>query len=428
MALRLLSTLVDPPEAIEGALAPISPVPPAELAVATRAIVESVRTRGDAAIREFVREFDGVELDVLAVSPAEVNAARARIAPTALAAIEAAAAHIAAFYGAQPRGDWFSERDDARFGYIERPLDRVGIHVPAGKAPLPSTLLMAAVPARAAGVPEVIVCSAPRRDGSVDPHLLAAARVAGVDRYFRVGGAQAVAALAFGTESIPRVDKIFGAGNPYVVMAKRLVFGHVDIHSLPGPSEIVVIADQSATARWVAADLISQAEHGQDSLAILLTPSLPLARAVMDEVARQLSGLPRAEVARACLEKRGWAIVTRDLDEACALANRCAPEHVELLVADPRAWLPRIRNAGAVFLGGYSSEPMGDYVAGPSHILPTGGTARFSSPLHVSSFLKRISVIEYGESAFRRDASHAQTLARAEGLEAHARAIEVRLE
>lgn len=427
MPLRLLDTRTDPPEAIAAALAPLPPAEAEAVDRAVRAIVEAVRTQGDAAVRDCVRQFDGVELDSLAVPPEAIAAARRSVPAPVLAALELAAERIAAFYGAQPTGDWFVEGEGVRLGYVERPLDRVSVHVPAVQAPLPSTLLMAAVPARAAGVREVIVCSSPRRDGSVDPVTLAAAAVARVDRVYRVGGAQAVAAVAFGTESIPRVDKIFGAGNRYVVAAMRQVFGHVHVHSLPGPSEIVVIADETARPAWVAADLLSQAEHSEDCLVVLLTPSRPLAEAVIEATQSQLAALPRGEVARACLSRRGWAIVTRDLAEACDLANRCAPEHVELLVAEPRHWLGAIRHSGAVFLGGYSSEPIGDYVAGPSHILPTGGTARFLSPIHLGSFRKRLSVIEYSEAAFRAHAPFVTTLARAEGLEAHARAIEIRL-
>jgi histidinol dehydrogenase len=277
-------------------------------------------------------------------------------------------------------------------------------------------------------VGEIVACSTPRKDGTTDPHMLVAARRAGVDRFFKVGGPPAVAAMAFGTLSIPRVDKIVGPGSAYTVLAKRLVFGHVDIESLPGPTEVLVIADESANPRWVAADLLSQAEHGADSMAILLTPSERLGRAVAAEVERQIPLLSRQETVRECIRQRGWIIITRDLLESCELANRCAPEHVELQVEDPDAWLERLHHAGAIFIGGYTPEPVGDYIAGPSHILPTGGTARFSSPLHLDDFIKKTSVLRYSRDRFEREARHVIRLAEAETLDGHANAIRVRLE
>jgi histidinol dehydrogenase len=425
--MRLLDTQRASPDEIAAALAATSILDQEEAEAAARAIVAEVRAGGDAAIRACHRRYDGAALGELEVPHGAWDSARLAQPAAVLEALEAARAAIEAFHQRQARDSWEWEADGARMGQRVTPLARVGIHVPAGKAPLPSTLLMAAVPARVAGVGEVIVCSPPKRDGSVDPVMLAAAELAGVDRFFRIGGAQGIAAMAYGTESVPQVDKIVGPGNRYTVMAKRAVFGVVDVESLPGPTEIVVVADESAEPRWVAADLLSQAEHGEDSLAILLTPDAALARTVTAEVERQIETLPRREVAAACLERHGWAIITRDLGEACELANRCAPEHLELAVRDPDRWLPRIRNAGAIFVGGYAAEAVGDYIAGPSHVLPTGGTARFSSPLNVDDFLKKTSIVRYSPERLRRDAPHVAQLARAEGLEAHARAVEIRL-
>lgn len=425
--MRFLDTRTDPAERITAALTQSNSLDLPEVEAAARAIVADVRARGDAAVRDCLRRFDGVELDRLEVTGAELEAAEAAVDREFLAAVDAAIANIRAFHERQRPESWRHEEDGALLGQLVRPLARVGIHVPAGKAPLPSTLLMAAVPARVAGVGEVIVCSSPQRDGTANAYTLAAARRAGVDRFFKIGGAQAVAAMAFGTESVPRVDKIVGPGNPYTVLAKRLVFGHVDIESLPGPTEVVVIADGSANPRWIAADLLSQAEHGEDSLAVLLTPDRALGEAAAAEVARQLPALSRRETAGACVAEHGWVIVTRDLEEACALSDRCAPEHLELQVADPEAWLDRLHNAGAIFIGGYTPEPVGDYLAGPSHILPTGGTARFASPLHLDTFLKKTSLLRYSRARFERDAVHVIRLAEAETLDAHAAAIRVRL-
>ncbi len=425
--MRLLNTQADSAAAIDRFLIHASEPDPA-VEDTVRGILAEVRARGDAAVREFHRRYDAVELDALEVPRREWEAALRGLEVADRQALEAAGAAIEAYHRRQPTGSWEVEADGATLGQRVRPLSRVGICVPAGKAPLPSSLLMAAIPARVAGVRELVACSAPQPDGGAHPLILAAAAVAEVGRFFRIGGAQGVAALAFGTESVPRVDKIVGPGNPYTVAAKRLVFGVVGIESLPGPSEIVVVADDSASPRWVAADLLSQAEHGADSLALLLTPSEALARAVAQEVGRQVAELPRREVAEACLDRGGAAIVTRDLGEACALASRCAPEHVELLVREPERWSEAIENAGAIFIGDYAAEAVGDYLAGPSHILPTGGTARYSSPLSVEDFLKRSSVIRLGRERFREVAPHVVRLARAEGLEGHARAIEVRLE
>lgn len=426
--MRLLCTRTDPPDQIAAALTQSNSLDLPEVEAAARAIIADVRERGDAAVRDCIRRYDGVELDALEVTQAEYAAAECLVSPAFVEAVEIAIRNVRGFHERRRPESWQCDEDGSLFGQIIRPLARVGVHVPSGKAPLPSTLVMAVVPARVAGVDEVVVCSSPQKDGTASPHTLVAARRSGVDRFFKIGGAQAVAAMAFGTESVPRVDKIVGPGNPYTVLAKRLVFGHVDIESLPGPSEVLIIADEHADPRWVAADLLSQAEHGADSLVVLLTPSRTLAERVVAEVERQSLTLSRRKTIAECLQTRGWAIVTNDLDEACELANQCAPEHLELLVEDPEALLPAIRNAGAVFLGGYTPEPIGDYIAGPSHILPTGGTARFSSPLHLEDFIKKTSVLRYSEARFRREAPHVITLAEAETLDAHANAIRVRLQ
>lgn len=431
--MRLLSTQTDPPGAIRAALQPHLPEADAEIEATAREIVGAVRARGDAALRELLERYDGVPAG--AGQPLEADAAQLARAFVAVdagfrEALLAAIARVRAYHEEELRhgpATWMWRHEGAVMGQLIRPLERVGIHVPGGKAPLPSTLVMTAVPARVAGVREVIVCTPPARGGGGNLYTLAAAHAVGVDRLFLVGGAQAIAAMAWGTESIPRVEKIVGPGNAYTVAAKRLVYGRVDIESLAGPTEVLVLADGEANPAWIAADLLAQAEHGADSLALLLTPSEQLGRAVAGEVTRQLGLLSSPDTAAACLERHGSVILTRDLDEACDLANECAPEHVELHLANPEPWIERLRHAGAVFVGGYTPEPIGDYIAGPSHVLPTSGTARFSSPLHAGDFLKRTSVVGYDAARFRQDAGHVVRLAEAETLEAHAAAIRIRL-
>lgn len=425
--MQFLFTRSDAPERINAALTQSNTLDLPEVEATVREIVAGVRSHGDAAVRDYLHRYDGVQLEALEVGAEEYAAAEAAVDPAFVEAIELSIANVRAFHEREIPKSWIWEQDGTRLGQLVRPLDSVGVCVPAGKAPLPSTVIMAAVPARVAGVREVVVCSTPQKDGTANPYTLVAAKRAGVDRFFKVGGAQAVAAMAFGTESVPRVDKIVGPGGPYTVLAKRLVFGFVDIESLPGPTEVLVIADDSANPRWLAADLLSQAEHGADSLAILLTPSEELGRAVAAEVERQTEPLSRRDTIRQCVRNNGWVIVTRDLTEACELSNRCAPEHLELVVRDPDSCLDQIRHAGAVFIGGYTPEPIGDYIAGPSHILPTGGTARFSSPLHVDDFVKKTSVLHYSADRFYREAPHVIRLAEAETLDAHANAVRVRL-
>jgi len=381
-----------------------------------RKILADVRKRGDAAVREYTRKFDGV-------SPREFPLTDLAAIPREQAeALRAAHQRIRAFHEKQRQESWqFTEADGTRLGQRISPLARVGLYVPGGKAAYPSSVLMNAVPAKVAGVGEIVMVSP-----NPNPLVLAAAALAGVDRVIGVGGAQAVAALAYGTKRIPRVDKIVGPGNAYVAEAKRQVFGEVGIDMVAGPSEILIIADGSTPADWVAMDLFSQAEHDESAQAILLSPDGQYLDAVADSIARLIGEMPRKKVISASLKNRGALILTRDLEEACEVANRIAPEHMELAVEEPEKLLERVRAAGAIFLGRWSSEAIGDYCAGPNHVLPTAGTARFSSPLGVYDFQKRTSVISVSKSAAASLGRIAKTLADGEGLPAHARAAEMR--
>ena len=390
------------------------------------AIVEDVRRRGDDAVLDAIERFDGYRLLAadLALSNEEIDRGAALLAPDDAAALRAAAVRIQRFHALRVQETWTESGADERLGQLVRPLARVALYVPGGTAPLASTTLMLGVPAAAAGVRERVMCSPGR---SLHPAVLAASLLAGVTRLYRIGGAQAIAALAFGTESVTRVDKIVGPGNAYVQEAKRQVFGQVAIDAEAGPSEVFIVADEQARADFLAADLLAQAEHDELSSVVLATPSLATAHAVRAEVDRQIVALTREKIARISLAGRSARIVTRDVAEACALANRYAAEHLQLCVADPDACLARIDCAGAVFLGAWSPVPIGDYIAGPSHVLPTGGTARFFSVVGVEDFQRRISLIDLAEPAFRRVAPAAVRLARLEGLDAHARALEIRL-
>ncbi len=401
---------------------------PVEVEQAVRDILEGIRTGGDAALFAQTERFDGVRLNATSVRvrPEEVGEAYATLAPASLEALKMAASRIRAFHLRQLRSSWFSEEDGAIVGTLTRPLDRVGIYAPGGTAAYPSTVLMNAIPAAIAGVQEVVMCTPPRRDGQVAGAVLVAADLCGVHAIYKVGGAQAVAAMAYGTASIPKVDKIVGPGNVYVAVAKRLVFGQVGIDMIAGPTELLIIADEEARAAWVAADLLSQAEHDPLSSAMLLTPSQRLAEEVVDEVKRQVALLPRRKIAETSLEQFGAAVVVKGLDEAATLANEVAPEHLELLVKDPWGLLPQIRHAGAIFMGGASPEVVGDYLAGPNHVLPTGGTARFASPLSVDDFQRRTSLIAFSRQKLEALESTLVELARLEGLEAHARAASIR--
>jgi histidinol dehydrogenase len=392
-------------------------------------ILTAVRARGDAALVELTERYDRVRVPPagLRVTAAEFDAAERQVGEATRAALRYAAARIEAFHReALPRTWYMTDAAGSRLGQEVRALERVGIYVPGGRAAYPSTVLMTAVPARVAGVSEVVLVSPPGPDGILNAAVLAAARVAGVTEAYRVGGAQAVAALAYGTESIRRVDKIVGPGNIYVALAKSRVFGDVGIDMLAGPSEVVVIADAAAEPAFAAADLLAQAEHDPMARAVLLSPSAALLDLVETETARRLETLPRREIAASALEANGALVLTASLDEAVDVANRLAPEHLELLVADPDALLARVRSAGAVFLGGATPEVVGDYVAGPNHVLPTGGTARFQSALSPATFRRRMARVSLPGEAAARLAPAGAALARAEGFPVHAESMERR--
>lgn len=394
-------------------------------------IIKRVREEGDAALRAYAKEFDGIEVGEMRVTQEELNDAYAKVDAVFLEAIREAAANIRSFHEKQKRNSWVDMQPDGTvLGQVIRPLKRIGIYVPGGKAAYPSSVLMNAIPAQVAGVPEIVMVTPPATAGEegVNPYILVAAAEVGIREIYRVGGAQAVAALAYGTESIAPVDKIVGPGNIYVALAKRSVFGAVDIDSIAGPSEIVVLADETADPAYVAADLLSQAEHDEMASAVLVTTSERLAGEVQAEVARQLEELPRKAIAAQSIRDYGAILTVGSLSEGIDVVNRLAPEHLELMIAEPWNSIGLIENAGAIFLGPYSSEPVGDYFAGPNHILPTNGTARFSSPLNVDDFLKKSSVISYSKQALLANGRKIVALAEHEGLQGHARAIQVRLD
>ena len=393
------------------------------------AIIADVRARGDAALRDYALRFDGARLEELEVSAQEMDQALADADPYFLDTLRMAAANIEAFHRRQLRDSFvMTEQDGVILGQKYTPVERAGVYVPGGTAAYPSTVLMDVIPARVAGVPEIVMVTPAGRDGRVDPAILAAAAVAGVTRIFKAGGAQAVAALAYGTESVPAVDKIVGPGNIYVATAKRKVYGKVGIDMIAGPSEILVLADGGCSPAWVAADLLSQAEHDRLASPVLVTDSEALALAVQAEVEAQLDALPRRDIARASVETGGKIILCGSLDQAVDVCNIIAPEHLELCVEDPFALLGRIKNAGSIFLGRNVPEALGDYFAGPNHTLPTSGTARFSSPLGVDDFVKRSSFIYYTREALGRVKDRIAGFAEAEGLHAHARSVTIRYE
>ena len=392
-------------------------------------IVEEVDRRGDEALFEYTARWDGhaVTAETVEASAEERKAAAAKIPPEDREVLRLAGERIERFHKHQRREGWMvSDEEGVELGQRILPLERVGIYAPGGLASYPSTVLMTAIPARIAGVREIILVT-PSRDGRLQPMIAAAAEIGGVNRIFKIGGAQAIAALAFGTESVPRVDKIVGPGNAYVAAAKKMVFGRVAIDMIAGPSEILIIADGTGDAAFAAADLLAQAEHDEMAGAVLLTPDESFAKTVAEEIENLLADLPRREIAARALEAFGGLVVTRNLAEAVALANRFAPEHLELMVQNPRELLPELRNAGAIFLGSHTPEALGDYVAGPSHVLPTGGTARFSSPLGVDDFVKRTSVLSFSQKGLERYAKAAVRLAEMEGLEGHGRSVRLRL-
>lgn len=393
-------------------------------------IISAVRAEGDTAVCRFTHQFDGYPLTIekIRISSEEIERSIKNIDEEYLGVIKEARDNIRTYHEKQIVNSWFdSSRDGVLLGQLIRPLERVGIYVPGGKASYPSSVLMNAIPAMVAGVKEIVMVTPAGRDGEVNSHTLAAAAVAGVTEIYRVGGVQAVAALAYGTETIRRVDKITGPGNRYVTMAKRMVFGEVDIDMLAGPSEILVVADSSANPEHVAADLLSQAEHDEMAAVMLVTPDRLLAQSVNIQLEKQIKLLKRADIATKAVSAYGAIVITGDLEEAVELANRFAPEHLELMIEEPHSWLGRITAAGAVFLGHYSPEPVGDYMAGPNHVLPTGGTARFFSPLGVDQFIKRTSVVSYSRKALERESDSIMKLAMAEGLDAHARSVAVRM-
>ena len=402
---------------------------PAGVLETVRTIIDAVRQRGDAALFELTARFDRLELNAqsLEVTVAEIDAACAAVDEKSLQALQLAADRIARYHGKQKQETWLStDESDILLGQMVRPLDRVGIYVPGGKAAYPSSVLMTAVPAKVAGVGEVIMV-VPMPGGEVNPHVLAAARIAGVDRIFKVGGAQAVAALAYGTETIPRVDKITGPGNIYVATAKQLVFGRVDIDMIAGPSEILIINDGSGNAAHIAADLLSQAEHDELASAVLVTSCEEMAQAVQKEVEKQLAQLSREAIARKSIDDFSAVIVAKSLAEAIEFSNRIAPEHLELAVDNPFAILSGIRHAGAIFMGHHTPEAAGDYLAGPNHTLPTGGTARFFSPLSLDDFVKKSSLLSFSEAGLQRLGEDIVHIAELEGLEAHAKSVAIRL-
>jgi histidinol dehydrogenase len=390
-------------------------------------ILRDVRRRGDTALREWSARVDGFSDPKMEISPLTWRAAYEGLVSDQRAALDLAAERIQGFHRRQPVDSWVVSSPDGTLGQLIRPLDSVGVYVPGGTAPLPSSLLMAAIPARVAGVRIVSVCTPPGPGGRVPDLTLAAAHVAGVDRLFALGGAQAIAAMAYGTETVLAVDKIVGAGGLFITLAKRQVFGTVGIDGFYGPTETMLIADDLANPAWAAADLLAQAEHDVLASPILLTPSPRLAEAVAERVATQLEALSRGEIAGASLAARGGIVLTADLAEAVELANAYAPEHLCLLVADPWALVGQIHNAGGIFVGEHSFEVLGDYVAGPSHVMPTEGSARYASPLSVADFVKRISLVGLTGTAGRQLSAPASILARGEGLTAHSAAAEMRI-
>ena len=385
-------------------------------------ILKNVRERGDEALREYTAKFDGAELDSLIVSPEEMEEAMARVEPEFLRVLERAAANIRKFHSRQVRNSFvINDEDGIVMGQKVIPVDRAGLYVPGGTAAYPSTVLMDLIPAKIAGVPEIVMTTPPGRDGKINPVILAAARIGGADRIVKAGGAQAIAALAYGTRSVPKADKIVGPGNAFVAEAKRQVYGLVSIDMIAGPSEILVVADGKSNPRHLAADLLSQAEHDRVASAVLVTDSEELAKAVQAEIERQLPLLEREEIARASIENHGKIILTKDLRQAIDTANEIAPEHLELCVDNPFDYLDAIRHAGSVFLGRNCPEALGDYLAGPNHTLPTQGTAKFSSPLSVDDFVKKTQFTYFTRDALNRVAEDVALFARKEGLTGHAR-------
>lgn len=400
------------------------------VAKAVSEIVEEVRNKGDRALIEYTKKFDGVNLsgEGLAVTGEECKEATAEVSQEFLAALRTAKRNIFSFHRKKLSKSWSYSKDGIVLGQLILPISRVGIYVPGGQAAYPSTVLMNAIPPLVAGVSEIAMCVPAQKSGKINPFTLAAAAEVGIEEIYKAGGAQAIAAMAYGTESIRRVDKICGPGNIYVTLAKKMVMGEVGIDMLAGPSEVLVLADEEASPRFIAADMLSQAEHDPRASAFLVTDSEELAEEVKLELEQQVRELERSEIARQSLQENGRIFILDSMEIAIKLVNALAPEHLELAVAKPRRLLSGIRNAGAIFLGTYTPEAVGDYIAGPNHVLPTAGTARFSSPLNPDDFVKKSSVIFYSKESLNRAAQHIARLAEAEGLEAHARSVSIRLE
>lgn len=391
-------------------------------------IIEQVRTRKDDALLEYTEKFDHVKLDSLIMSEEEIDAVMSKVDASLIADLKEAAENIACYHEKQLQEGYEIQKEDGVYlGQRVIPLERVGVYVPGGRAAYPSTVLMNVIPAKIAGVKEIVMVTPPSADGSVDPVIAAAAHIAGVTRICKVGGAQAVAALAYGTQSIPRVDKIVGPGNAYVACAKRLVYGKVDIDMIAGPSEILVIADKGADPEYVAADMISQAEHDPMASSILITDDETLVEKVEEALQRQSDALPRQEIISQSLSNYGTVMVCDTIEECIEKANAIAPEHLELMVQDARSWLPLVRNAGSVFLGYYTCESIGDYFGGCNHVLPTNGTARFASALSCDSFIKKSSYLHYSKEALQRDGGKIMNIAHHESLDGHANAVKVRM-
>lgn len=394
-------------------------------------IIHQVKLNGDQAVIDYTKQFDQFELtkENIRVTREEIDAAYQQMEEDLISVIRKSAENIRAFHAKQLRNSWFDSKEDGTIlGMKMTAMDKVGVYVPGGKAAYPSSVLMNVIPAKVAGVRELIMTTPPSSDGSVNPGTLVAADIAGVDTIYKVGGAQAIAAMAFGTQSIPKVDKITGPGNIFVALAKKAVYGYVSIDSIAGPSEILVLADETANPRYVAADLLSQAEHDELASAILITTSPALAREVSEQVEIFTSELEREAIIRRSLENYGYILIAQDMQEAIDAANEIASEHLEILTKNPFDVMTRIRNAGAIFMGEYASEPLGDYFAGPNHILPTNGTAKFFSPVNVDDFVKKTSIISYSKEALERVHRDVERFAESEGLTAHANSIKVRFE
>ncbi len=403
-------------------------MPTANVADTVSGIISEVKARGDAALYEFTERFDKAQLKSLAVTKEEMSSAYAKVSPELIRVITTSAENIQQFHKHQIRSSFMMTREGVVAGQRIVPIDHVGIYVPGGTAPLSSTVLMNAIPAKLAGCRQIVMVTPPLSDGTLAPEILAAAKIAGVDCIYKIGGAQAIAALAYGTETVPRVDKIVGPGNAYVAEAKRQVYGRVSIDMIAGPSEILIVADKSANPRFVAADLLSQAEHDKNASAVLITDSETLAKSVQNELETQLCLLPREEIARASIDTNGKIIIVDNIGEAIEISNELAPEHLELSVENPFDYLDYVRHAGSVFLGKYCPEATGDYYSGANHTLPTSGTAKFSSPLSVDDFVKKIQYTYYTKDAFTRVAGDIARFAECEGLTAHAYSALVRVE